>query len=34
LLAIAVPHANATYKRVLEVIISILLIAMSGLIGY
>ena len=34
LFAIAVPHANATYKRVLEVIISILLIAMSGLIGY
>lgn len=34
LLAIAVPHANATYKRVLEVVISILLIAMSGLIGY
>ena len=34
LLAVAVPHANATYKRVLEVIISILLIAMSGLIGY
>ena len=34
LLAIAVPHANATYKRVLEVIISILLIAMSGLLGY
>ena len=34
LLAIAVPHANATYKRVLEVIISILLIVMSGLIGY
>ena len=34
LLAIAVPHANATYKRVLEVIVSILLIAMAGLIGY
>ena len=34
LLAIAGPHANATYKRVLEVIISILLIAMSGLLGY
>ena len=34
LLAIAVPNANAAYKRVLEVIIAVLLIAMSGLISY
>ncbi len=34
LLAIAVPRANASYKRVLEVIISVLLILMSALVGY
>ncbi len=34
LLAIALPRANATYKRVLEIVIAILLIVLSALFAY